>query len=63
MFMPIGVPDPANATISKLVKSGLENTAFSYSEDQGSLAIKPSALATSVLNFAEISLSTMDTNP
>jgi len=27
--MPIGVPEPAKAMISKLVKSGLENFSFS----------------------------------
>jgi hypothetical protein len=63
MFIPIGVPEHANAIISKLVKSGFENLSFSKSEDQGSFLISPSAWSTRVLNLADVSLSTMETNP
>jgi len=63
MFIPIGVPEQANAIMSKLVKSGLENLSFSKSDDQGSFLISPSAWSTRVLNFAEVSWSTIETKP
>ena len=63
MLIPIGVPEHANARISKLVKSGFENLSFSNYFPQGSLSISPSALSTKVLNFLEVSLSTIETNP
>ena len=62
-MIPIGVPEHANAIISKLVKSGLENLSFSKSDDQGNFLISPSACSTRVLNFADVSLSTIETKP
>lgn len=59
----MGVPEHANATISRFVKSGFEKVSFSKSEDQGNFLIKPSAKSTSVLNLALVSLSTIETNP
>lgn len=59
----MGVPEHANATMSRLVKSGLENLSFSNSEDQGNFLMSPSARSTRVLNFALVSLSTIETNP
>jgi hypothetical protein len=62
-LIPIGVPEQANATISRLVKSGFENFSFSKLLPHGNFYIKPSALSTSVLNFSLISLSTIETKP
>ena len=63
MLIPIGVPEQAKLKMSKFVKSGFENFSFSNSLDHGSLSIKPSAYSTRVLNFLEVSLSTIATKP
>lgn len=46
MFIPAGIPDPANDKTSRLVKSGLKKVSFSKSLDHGSLGIIDSALST-----------------
>ena len=61
--MPIGVPEHAKLNMSKLVKSGFENFSFSKSWDHGSFSIRPSAYSTRLLNFFEVSLSTIATKP
>jgi len=50
MFIPAGIPDPANDNTSKLVKSGLKNLSFSKSLDHGSFGIIDSAASTSAPN-------------
>jgi hypothetical protein len=63
MLIPIGTSEQAKAKTSRFVKSGLLNLSFSKSFDHGRYAISFSASSTSLLNFAEVSLSTTATKP
>ena len=59
----MGTSEPPKARTSRFVKSGFVNLSFSKSLDQGRKAISSSASSTSLLNFADVSLSTTATNP
>lgn len=61
--MPAGMPEVANATTSREVKSGFMNESLWYSLGQGMSFKYFSALSTRRPNFALISLLTTDTKP
>lgn len=62
ILMPAGTTAPSNANTSSDVKSGFKYTSFSKSLFHGKSARKLSAFFTNVANFADVSLSTMDTS-
>ena len=63
MLIPAGIPLLPNPSTSSEVKSGRKNLSFSYSGGQGRAGSSSSALDTSNVNFALISLFTTETNP
>lgn len=63
MLIPIGTPELAKVTTSKLVKSGDWKTVFSKTLPQGSFGMISSALLTNSENLELTFLSTILTNP
>ena len=63
MLIPAGIPLLPKPNTSSEVKSGRKNLSFSYVEGQGRAGRSSSALDTSDVNFALISLFTTDTKP
>lgn len=63
MFIPAGIPDPANVRTSRDVKSGFRNVSFSKVEGQGSFLSISGAESKRASNFFDISLLTIATKP
>ena len=63
ILIPAGIPLLPNPRTSSEVKSGRKNLSFSYAGGQGRDGRRSSALETSDVNFALISLFTTDTKP